>query len=59
MSITPSPIIPLSLSMSVVGVSQSHTWNASRRSLFARSIWAFSFRIPPDVIDVDGDSEAP
>ena len=37
------PSCPRSLSRSVVGVSQSQTWKASRRRLPARSIWACSF----------------
>jgi len=37
-SMTPSPIMPRSLRMSLVGTSQSQTWNASRRSFPARAI---------------------
>jgi len=39
MSMTPSPIMPRSLRISLVGTSQSQTWNASSRSLPARAIW--------------------
>ena len=49
--------MPRSLSRSVVGVSQSQTWKASSRCRPARSICALQLRVPPDVVQVDGDAE--
>ncbi len=56
-SMTPSPIMPRSLRMSLVGTSQSQTWKASRRSCPCPRDLGMQFGIPPDVIDVEGDAE--
>ena len=58
-SMTPSPIMPRSSSRSRVGTSQSQIWCARIWPLRpARAICAPDLRIPPGVIDVDGDADA-
>ena len=57
MSITPSPIMPRSNTVSRVGTSQSQTWKPWMR-LPARAICSRQIGVPPDVIDVDRDADA-
>ena len=54
-SMTPSPIMPRSISRSVVGTSQSQTWKASKRFSPRALDLRLHSRIPPHMVYIDRD----